>query len=322
MTTPQSPINSGFGRETTAAEVVRGHDLTGKVAIVTGGYSGLGLEATRVLSQAGATVIVPVRSPEKASTNLKGLDVETLPLELTDPASIDAFADAFLSSGSSLHYLINSAGIMMVPTLERDGRGNELQFSANHLGHFQLTHRLWPALVASGGARVVSVSSRGHRFDHVHFEDPNYENRTYDENGAYGQSKTANALFAVGLDRRGKPRNIRAFSVHPGAIPSDLSRHLSDDDLAASGVTRNADGSFTMEDPSLFKTVETGAGAIVWCALSTQLDGMGGVYCEDCDIARPAVPDDRTFGVANYACDPENAERLWTLSERLTGVSL
>lgn len=318
MTTPQSPLPSGFDARTTARDVIAGVDLRGRVAIVTGGYSGLGLETTRVLADAGATVIVPARSPEKAREALTGIArVEQASLDLLDPASIDAFAASFIATNRPLHMLINSAGIMATP-LTRDARGYESQFSANHLGHFQLTARLMPALVKAKGARVVSVSSAGHRFGGVDLDDPNFERRAYDKWKAYGQSKSANILFALALDARARANGIRAFSVHPGRILStDLSRHLSDDDLRAAGVL-NVEG--RRFDPKS-KTVEEGAATIVWCGVSAQLDGMGGVYCENSDIASvtDAGPRDEP-GVRPWAIDPEIAERLWTLSEELTGV--
>src|SRR5262245_53577769 len=225
MRSQQEPIGSGFGFETTAEEVLGGTDLSGKTVIVTGGYAGLGLETTRVLSGTGATVVVPARSVEKARANLEGIPrVELAAMDLLDPASIDAFAEGFLAGGRPLDLLINNAGIMACPQA-CDNRGNESQFSANHLGHFRLTLRLWPALIRAGGARVVSLTSRGHRYSDVVFEDPNFERRPYDKWKAYGQSKTANALFALVLDRLGEPHGVRAFSVHPGGIWTDLGRH-------------------------------------------------------------------------------------------------
>jgi NAD(P)-dependent dehydrogenase (short-subunit alcohol dehydrogenase family) len=322
MPTAQHPLHSGFGPKTTAVEALAGQDLTGKIAIVTGGYSGLGLETTRVLTQAGATVVIPVRSPEKAQRNLAGLsNVELGTIDLTDPASIDAFAEKFLATGRALHLLIDCAGVM-VPPLSRDAGGYESQFSGNHLGHFHLAARLWPALKAANGARVVSVSSVGHQSSGVDFDDPNYNHRPYEKWQAYGQSKTANALFAVELDRRAAAHNVRAFSLHPGGILTDLARHLTDDDFKAFGVTRNPDGSMNIPNPDKFKTVETGAATIVWCATSPLLDGRGGVYCEDCDIATTAADAVAPgTGVMPYASDPALAERLWALSEKLTGVA-
>ncbi len=325
MTTEQKPIHSGLNAKTTATEALGNGDLAGKIAIVTGGYSGIGTETTRALAAAGATVIVPARSAEKAKRNLQGIaGIELAALDLIDPASIDRFAAGFLASGRPIHMLINSAGVMAAP-LTRDGRGYESQFAANHLGHFRLTVRLWPALAKAGGARVVAVSSRGHCFSGVDFDDPNYERRAYDKWQAYGQSKTANALFALALDRRGKEAGVRAFSLHPGAILTDLIRHLDDDDFKRFGITRQPDGSFDLgpQNEREFKTVPQGAATSVWCATSPRLDGLGGVYCEDCDIAE-AVPADYTgmAGVSPWACDPALAERLWALSEKLADCSL
>lgn len=327
--TNQAPIGSGFGATSAAAEVIAGVDLSGKTAIVTGGYSGIGTETTRALSAAGATVIVPARDPDKAGVNLAGVPrVERAVLDLLDPASIDRFAASVVDSGRPVHLLIHSAGVMAAP-LTRDARGYEIQFSANHLGHFQLAARLWPALERARGARVVALSSRGHRYSAVDFDDPNFQRRDYDKWQAYGQSKTANALFAMELDRRGAASGVRAFSVHPGGIHTDLGRHLGDDDYAAMGITRAADGSLTMGEgnPLRLKTVPQGAATTVWCATSPRLEGMGGVYCEDCDIAPVAAPDQAggrisaLAGVLPWACDPIAAARLWTLSERLTGVA-
>jgi NAD(P)-dependent dehydrogenase (short-subunit alcohol dehydrogenase family) len=319
MPSQQKPIGSGFGATSTAGEVIKGVDLTSKVAIVTGGYSGIGTETTRVLSKVGATVIVPARSTEKARTELEAVPrVEVAALDLMDPHSIDAFAESFLSSGRPLDLLINNAGIMACP-LARDARGYESQFSANHLGHFQLTLRLWPALKMRGG-RVVELTSRGHRFSPVDFDDPNWERRPYDKWKAYGQSKTANALFALAFDQRGEADGIRAFSVHPGGILTPLTRHLPEDDLKAFDLYRNPDGSVSQESTSgrTFKNVPQGAATTIWCATSPQLDGMGGVYCEDCDIAE-VNPGDISLpnGMSPYACDPELAEKLWNLSEEL-----
>ena len=348
----QQPIASGFGAASTAEEVIKGIDLSGKMAIVTGGYAGIGLETARVLSAAGAKVIVPARDMAKAEQALKGIpDIELHRMDLFDPASIDAFADAFLSSGRPLHILVNNAGIMATP-LVRDARGYESQFATNHLGHFQLVARLWPALVqagtgrspnstlrpgeqSAGGARVVSVSSWGHRFAPVDFDDPNFLHRPYDRWQAYGQSKTANILFAVGLDARGQAAGIRAFSLHPGTIVStDLSRHVSLDDLRKAGALDEQNRPIL--DPSRgLKSIPQGAATSVWCATSPQLEGKGGVYCENCDIA-PLIPADKeaemrsvsrplgsqALGVFSYAVDPTAADRLWKLSETLTGVKI
>ena len=328
MPSKQAPIHSGFGPTTTARETIAGIDLSGKVAVVTGGYAGIGLETTRALAEAGATVIVPARNPDKARKALNAIPrVEQSSLDLLDPGSIDAFASEFLASGRPLHMLINNAGIMATP-LTRDSRGYESQFSANHLGHFQLTARLWPALLNSHGARVVSLSSRGHQRAGIDFDDPMFQHRPYERWQAYGQSKTANVLFAVELDRRGEASGIRAFAVHPGAILTNLGRYMTDDERRSFGLSRE-DGPGTVPagksvaEGGDFKTVEQGAATSVWCATSPRLAGIGGVYCLDVDIAEVLSSDAATGrGVLPRAIDPKAAERLWTLSEGLTGVRL
>ncbi len=317
MTTPQMPINSGYGMRTEARDALGGRVLSGKIAVVTGGYSGLGLETTKALAAAGAIVIVPARTPEKAQRALVDIaNVEQAALDLSDPASIDAFAAGFLSRTKTLDILINNAAIMASP-LMRDARGYEAQFATNHLGHFQLTARLWPALKAANGARVVSLSSIGHRISPPDLDDPNFERTDYHKWIAYGRAKSANALFAVGLDRRGQPHNVRAFAVHPGGIMTDLQRYMPEEEKRAMGwIDENGDVN------PLFKTPSQGAATSVWCAANPQLDGKGGVYCEDCDIAVQVPADDKGFsGVRPWAVDPALAERLWTLSERMTGVS-
>ncbi|WP_454726499.1 MULTISPECIES: oxidoreductase [Cupriavidus] len=329
MLTPQQPIGSGFGAASTASEVIAGIDLAGKTAIVTGGYSGLGRETARVLRAAGARVIVPARDVARARAALAGIDVEVEPMDLLDPASIDAFAARFLAGGQPLHILVNSAGIMAVPTLTRDARGYEWQFATNHLGHFQLTVRLLPALRQAQGARVVSVSSLGHRYSPVVFDDPDFERRPYDPWSAYGQSKTANILFAVALDARGRGDGIRAFSLHPGAIvDTGLGKYLTREQLVAAGVL-DADGNPVRDPSRQLKTVAQGAATSVWCATSPRLDGMGGVYCENVDVASimsgpPETMDMRDAmrlaGVMAYAIDPAAADRLWALSETRLGL--
>ena len=314
MRSEQAPIHSGYGEQTTAREALGGRDLTGAFALVTGGHAGIGLQTTRALAQAGATVVVGARAPEPARAALAGLArVEVDRLDLLDPASIDAFAARFVASGRPLHMLVNNAGIM-APPLARDARGFESQLATNHLGHFQLTARLWPALQAAHGARVVSLSSRGHSRAGIDFDDPQFERRPYDKWIAYGQSKTANALFALALDARGEPHRVRAFAVHPGAVMTDLVRSLPVEELQA--IRARLVG-------ATYKTTEQGAATSIWCATSPQLDGMGGVYCEDADIASPVAADATQLGgVRPWATDPDAAERLWGLSEGWTGVGM
>ncbi|MBO7744390.1 SDR family NAD(P)-dependent oxidoreductase [Paenibacillus sp. MWE-103] len=317
--TPQEPLPSGYGHGTTAKEVLGGRDLTGKTAIVTGGYSGIGLETVRVLAEAGASVIVPARTLDKARASLAGIShAELEELDLLNPASIDAFAQRFLDSGRRLDMLILSAGIM-VPPLKRDPRGYESQFATNHLGHFQLAARLWPALKKTGGARVVVVSSSAISLGGVDFDDPHFERKEYDKWLAYAQSKSANSLFAVELDKRGYSSGVRAFSLHPGIVETDLAINLTDDEMLA--IYAHDKKGRRSENRNL-KTIEQGAATSIWCATSPQLDGKGGVYCEDVDIAKivhPATSSGQS-GVTAWAIDPILAARLWQLSEKMTGV--
>jgi NAD(P)-dependent dehydrogenase (short-subunit alcohol dehydrogenase family) len=314
MTTAQQHLGSGFGARTTATEVLEGIDLTGRLAIVTGGYSGLGLETTRALAGAGATVVVPARRPDVAREALTGLErVEVDELDLADLDSVASFADRFLASGRSVDLVIGNAAVMACPET-RVGPGWEAQLATNHLGHFALVNRLWPAITAGGGARVVSVSSSGHRRSGIRWDDVQMT-RDYDKWNAYGQAKTANALFAVHLDAVGQASGVRAFSVHPGGILTPLQRHLTTAEQVAMGWI-DEDGNAL--NPG-FKTPEQGAATAVWAATSPQLDGMGGVFCEDVDIAVPWT-EGAVHGVREWATDPRQAARLWALSAELTGV--
>ncbi|GEP66264.1 oxidoreductase [Clostridium beijerinckii] len=320
--TTQTPINSKYNFSTTAKDVIDGINLKGKIAIVTGGYSGIGIETEKVLAEAGATVIIPARDIEKAKgamDNIPNIEIEHL--DLMDPMSIDSFAQKFINSQRSLHILINSAGIM-APPLIRDKRGYESQFATNHLGHFQLTARLWPALKNAKGARVISVSSRAQRLGGVNFDDPNFQKTEYDSWKAYAQSKSANSLFAVELDRLGKTHGVRAFSVHPGLIPTtNLGRFSVNGKTTVQELKTNTRKDDTNTKSNEFKTIEQGAATSVWCATNSILDGMGGVYCEDCNIAE-AVPYDslKDNGVRPWAIDKDLAKKLWILSEDLTNV--
>ncbi|MGW5650720.1 SDR family NAD(P)-dependent oxidoreductase [Streptomyces humi] len=314
-TTPQHKIGSGFGAHSTADDVLAGLDLDGRLAIVTGGYSGLGLETTRALTKAGARVVVPARRVATAREALTGLErVEVDELDLGDLDSVRGFAERFLASGRTVDFMIDNAGIMACPET-RVGPGWEAQFATNHLGHSALVNRLWPAL-APGGARVVSVSSRAHHFSGIRWDDVQWE-RGYDKWEAYGQAKTANVLFAVHLDRLGRDAGARAFALHPGGIMTPLQRHIPRAEMVERGWI---DEQGTVLNPQGFKSPAQGAATQTWAATSPQLDGMGGVYLEDCDIAEPAVAGEPT-GVRDWAVDPDQAARLWDLSARLTGVN-
>jgi NAD(P)-dependent dehydrogenase (short-subunit alcohol dehydrogenase family) len=310
-------ITTPFGFESTAAEVVEGIDLSGKRAIVTGGASGIGIETARALAGAGADVTLAVRDTgagERTATDITATTGSTAVhvgrLDLADRASVAAFVASW---SGPLHLLINNAGVMALPDLQLTPEGWELQFATNHLGHFALAHGLHGALAAAGGARIVSLSSRGHLRSPVVFDDINFSSRPYDPWLAYGQSKTANVLLAVEATRRWSGDGIVANAVHPGAIAeTNLSRHM---DPAVLAELR-ASGSFR------FKTLEQGAATSVLAATSPQLEGIGGHYFQDCNEA--AVVDAPTTsadvsGVAAYALDAGNAERLWEVSEARAG---
>lgn len=322
----QRPLGSGFNAASTASEVIKGIDLRGKIAVVTGGNTGIGLETTKILAGAGATVIVPARDIEKAKRNLEGVPgVELERMDLVDLESVDAFAARFLESGRPLHLLINNAGIMWVP-LQRDARGIESQLATNYLAQFQLVARLWPALKKAGGARVVNVSSYGHQMAPFNFEDPNFEHREYETLLAYGQSKTACNLFALELDSLAKRFQVRAYSLHPGSVHgTELGRDASTDLFKQMGFF-DEDGNIRPEIVRSLKTVPQGAATSVWCATSPLLDDIGGVYCEDADIAEldPGKLGEGSGlgarGVQEYSLDEGDAKKLWALSEQMTGV--
>ena len=320
----QHSLGSGFNAKSTANDVIRGIDLAGKIAIVTGGNSGIGLETTKVLAAAGATVIVLARDIEKSKKNLR--DVPNVVLETMDlmkPETIDAFAQKFMASGRPLHLLINNAGIMWVP-LRRDSRGIESQLATNYLAQFHLTARLWPALKEAKGARVINVSSQGHQFAAFDFDDPNFLHREYETLQGYGQSKTASNLFSLELDNLGKDQNIRAYSVHPGSIGgTELAREAPIELFQQLGFC-DTQGNILPEVAASLKTIPQGAATTVWCATSPLLNHLGGVYCEDADIARLADDEPgalNTGGVRLYSLDETNAKRLWKLSEAMTGIS-
>src|SRR3954447_840649 len=319
MTTPQQPIGSGFGYRTTAAEAARGIDLSGNLAIVTGGYSGLGLETVKALAGAGGHVVVPARRREQAEQMLADVaSVEIDELDLSDLESVHAFAERFLASDRSVDILINNAAVMACPETRVGPNNWELQFATNHLGHYVLANLLWPALARDGGARVVALTSTGHKITGIRFDDINFETTPYEKWLAYGQAKTADALFAVQLDALGQDHGVRAFAVHPGGIFTPLQRHLDKEEMIASGWLHE-DGT----PDERFKTPEQGASTSVWAATSPKLGGMGGVYCENCDIAEPTDADDemrRFRGVDAHAIDRDDAARLWSVSAEMTGV--
>jgi NAD(P)-dependent dehydrogenase (short-subunit alcohol dehydrogenase family) len=304
-------ITTPFSAASTAAEVVAGTDLTGLRAIVTGGASGIGIETARVLAGAGAEVTVAVRdlaAGERTAADITGTtggkQVLVAPLDLADQASVASFVAGW---EGPLHILVNNAGVMASP-LMRTPQGWEMQFATNHLGHFTLATGLHGALAAAGRARVVSVSSSGHLRSPVVFDDIHFQHRAYDPWLAYGQSKTANVLFAVEASKRWAADGITVNSLMPGAIRTNLQRYVSDEELDR---VRTAIGG----DAPSWKTPEQGAATSVLLATSPLLEGVGGRYFEDCNEAAPNEPGSRR-GVAAYALDPEAAARLWQVSEQ------
>ena len=315
----QVPVSSGLDAKSTGAEVIAEYDLAGKVAIVTGGYSGIGLETVRALAAKGVRVIVPVRDRAKAGPALAGVAgrVETVDMDLGDLPSVRRFAENLVSL-PRLDLLINNAGIMACPET-RVGPGWEAQFATNHLGHMALTLGLMDLLVRTGGARVVALSSTGHKISGIRWHDIHFRATPYDKWQAYGQSKTANALFANALSRRLKASGGHAFAVHPGGIFTPLQRHLPLQEQVRLGWI-NEDGSPSALAKAGFKTTEQGCSTTLWAATSPALTRKAGVYCEDCDIARPTDPTSpfaRYRGVEAHACDDEAAERLWAQSARM-----
>lgn len=312
----QHPIGSGFTAAATADDVLAGIDLVGRNVVVTGGCTGIGLEVTRALIKAGASVTATSRNPATADTNR--LQVERL--DLVDPASVDGFVQRWLVTRRPLHILINGAGASGGP--ERDARGYETQFATNHLGHFQLTLGLLPALRAAHGARVVNVSSGAQRFATIRWDDPNFHTG-YNSRAAYGQSKTANVLFAVELDRRFASEGIRAYAVHPGVVVgTKLNSSAGRDALRAMGLI-DVDGNPIIDPEVSKKTPQQGARTIVFAAASPLLADIGGVYLMDNDISRlddeprQLTADCIPAEVVSHSIDPTSARRLWDLSEQL-----
>ena len=317
----QHPLGTPFPPHATAAEILAGVDLTSRDAIVTGGHAGIGLEVTRALCGAGARVTVGARDPDRAAAALAGIArVEVHRLDLIDPASVDAFAKRRLDGERPLHILINGAGASGGP--ERDARGYETQFATNHLGHFQLTLALLPALRAAQGARVVNVSSGAQRFGRIRWDDPHFL-QGYDSRAAYAQSKLANVLFAVELDRRWAAQGVRGFAVHPGVVVgTKLNSSAGEPALRRMGLIDEAGRPII--DPAVGKkTPAQGASTVVFAAASPLLDGVGGVYLKDNDVSRlddeprELTADCIPAEVTSHAIDPETASRLWRLSERL-----
>lgn len=315
---------STFGKDSTTDVVLAGHDLTGRTVFITGGNSGLGQETARAMAAKGATVIMAGRDSAKLDEAVAAIraaqpdaSLETIICDLGNLASIRACGTEARARFDKVDLLINNAGVMACP-LMRTADGFEMQFGTNHLGHFALTAELLPLVEAGantkGSGRIVNLSSRGHHMGGVDLDDPNFIERDYDPWASYGQSKTANVLFTVGLEARYGAKGIHAYAVHPGGIQTNLGRHMTEKMMAAllARVTTNDSG-------FAWKTIPQGAATQCWAATAPELEAKGGVYCEDCHVA--AVDDQSsTGGVRTYALDPAAAERLWTISEQLTGA--
>lgn len=317
---------NAFGFETPAEEVVANRDLSGETIVVTGGSAGLGVETIRVLAGRGAQVVGVVRDPAKGKAALDAVrqslagqeipggqpaQIELAELDLADLESVRRGAAEIRKRFPKIHRLINNAGVMACP-LGKTAQGFELQLGTNHLGHFVLTSQLMDSLRSGAPGRIINLSSGGHQISPMRFDDPFFEKEAYDKWVAYGQAKTANVLFSVGLDKRLRDEGIRSFAVHPGAIMTELSRHLTEQDVKDL-MSRSGEAQLT------FKPVPQGAATSVWAATAPELDGKGGRYCEDCHLAETVETAGGASGVMSYAVDEASADRLWALSEEWTG---
>ena len=316
----QKPLDSGFNSKTYADEITKDIDLTGKIAIVTGGYSGIGIETTRALINSGAEVIIPAKRSEVAIKNLEGIvsKENVIEMDLSDLNSVKNFTDGYKENFNRLDLLINNAGIMACPET-RIGNNWESQIAINHFGHFMLTKELMDMMADNDGARFVSLSSSAHSLTGMLWDDIHFLNSPYDKWMAYGQSKTASSLIAIEFDELMKDKGVRGFSVHPGGIMTPLQRHLQNEEMVTLGWMKE-DGSLSDLAKNFFKTTSQGASTTLWCATSSSLNNIGGVFCEDCDIAKIKSEVDesmqRYFGVADWAVDIDEASKLWELTEK------
>jgi NAD(P)-dependent dehydrogenase (short-subunit alcohol dehydrogenase family) len=321
-----------FNAGSTTTDVIQHINLKGKTVLVTGASAGLGLETSRCLANAGARIIMAARNAEKLAaaqqqilTTVPSAQLQSLILDLSDVNSIRQAAQQLLDKAEPIDVLINNAGVMACP-FEKTAQGFEMQFGTNHLGHFLFTNLILPLLIKAPNARIVCLSSAAHKFAAVNVEDPNYLKRPYNKWQAYGEAKSANALFALALNKRLRKYGIDVFSVHPGMIATELGRHLDADDLKmlmggnkersekpkdAADITKKEN----TPKKSPFKTIPQGAATSVWAATAFELKGKGGIYLEDCQIAEPSQK--ASSGYAPHIADEQLAEKLWQVSEQI-----
>jgi NAD(P)-dependent dehydrogenase (short-subunit alcohol dehydrogenase family) len=313
-----------FGATSTTDNVLKGVSLSGKRILVTGVSAGLGVETARTLAAHGARVVGAARdlAKAKAATQVirdqaaNGGGLELVELDLASLASVRACADALMSAGKPFDLVIANAGVMACPQ-GKTADGFETQFGTNHLGHFVLVNRIESLM--KPGARLVNLSSAGHRFADVDLEDPNFEHTPYTEFGAYGRSKTANILFAVEFDRRHKARGVRATAIHPGGIHTELSRHMQRDVMDKMIANINAAAAAAGNPPFVYKTIPQGAATSVWSGVVADADTVGGRFCEDCHVAEIVEGEGLRGGVRPYALDAARAKALWAKSEAMVG---
>jgi NAD(P)-dependent dehydrogenase (short-subunit alcohol dehydrogenase family) len=310
---------STFGNQSTTNDVLAGKDLGGKTVFITGGNSGLGQETGRAMAAKGAHIVLAGRDQAKLDEAASAIradtgseKIDTIVCDLGALESVRACGSEARARFEKIDLLINNAGIMATPK-GMTSDGFESQFGTNHLGHFVLTSQLMPLVEKGKDKRIVNLSSRGHHFAPVDFDDPNFDGREYQPFVSYGQSKTANVLFSVGLEQRFADRGVHAYAVHPGGIQTNLGRHMSEEmreALVKSIEERDSDFAW--------KTIPQGAATSIWAATAPELEGQGGVYCEDCHVAEIDNESD-SGGVRSYALDTANADALWAMSERMTG---
>ena len=318
--TLQKPIGSGFNSKTNANKITCDINLSGKTAIVTGGYSGIGLETSRELVLAGANVIIPAKRKDAAAKNLDGIvsKENIIEMDLANLNSVKKFTEEYKQNFRKLDLLINNAGIMACSET-RIGKDWESQFAINHIGHFLLTKELMNLMADNQNARFVSLSSSAHSLTGIIWDDIHFQKNPYNKWMAYGQSKTASSLIAIEFHRRMKDKGVSGYSVHPGGIMTPLQRHLEKDEMVALGWMKE-DGSPSDLAKNFFKTPSQGASTTLWCATNSKLNDIGGVFCEDCDIAKRKTDIEesmqRYFGVADWAIDSEEALKLWEISEK------